>query len=415
MKSLVDAFPENVQHTHAFAVKASPICGVLQIAKKCGMGAECASWAEVQHSMQNGFEPGCIVFDSPCKTLEEIRLALHHGVYTNLDNPQEVEAVAEMLSPKEKQIATEKRLFGLRLNPALGSGSISTTSTATSTSKFGIPLHLDSCRALVELYERNSWLVGVHCHVGSQGCPIQMLVDGVKVLLKFVQQVDLQCGTQIKVMDIGGGMPTDYESNKEAHSYGSYVKLLQQQTPELFNGRFRIITEFGRSLVVKAGFTAMEVQYTKQLTPELQVAIAHVGANQFIREAYLPKQWVHTLTVHDKFGNLKGRQGEKWAKQDVAGPLCFSGDYLAKGRMLPIIMPKDLVVMHDTGGYCMAMYSRYNSRPAGAVYGYRVAKDGSGIKFFIFKEREKISDVLQFWGPVVPIPVLATRPAPSKL
>lgn len=260
---------------------------------------------------------------------------------------------------------------------------------------------------ILAYYQEFSWLQGMHCHVGSQGCPIEMGVHGAKTLFEGANKINEKLGKkQITCLDIGGGVPTSYWTEEEAHSFVEYRKMLDEKVPELFKSGFRIITEFGRSMFTKYGVTLTKVAFIKgsDVNDECliskyraeqgqnQLILVFVGSNSFVREAYQMDlgKWRRRFTLFDKNGD--GKFG-KFKKQDIAGPLCFQGDYLCKDVPLPgNASSDDVLVMHDTGAYTMAMYSKYNSRPCHAVYG----KFGNELK--CIKEKQDIKDVLKFWG-----------------
>ncbi|KAJ0411288.1 hypothetical protein ATCC90586_004204 [Pythium insidiosum] len=393
LENLCGAFPEPV-FTHALAVKANPMRGILREAQRRGLGAECASFAEAKHALSLGVPPRKVIYDSPCKTEGELREMLRAGVYVNLDNEEEIEKVSRVLDGGD---APEAQI-GLRINPVVGGGSIDALSTATASSKFGVPWTHDTTERLVALFERHPWLQGVHVHVGSQGCPIDLLVAGAKRSVEFAQLVNRRVGRQqIKVLDIGGGMPTVYDGGvKEAHDFHDYAKALRLQVPELFTSGFTsIITEFGRSIFVKPGLTVSKVEALKDWAGQ-RIAVIHVGADQFPRTAYLPHLWSHCITVLDHQGGVKSSDPSAFKRHDVAGPLCFSGDIMAKQVLLPSIETGDMLVIHDSGGYTFSMFSKYNSRPAAAYYAYR--RTSSGVEFVKLKDRESPEETLAFWG-----------------
>ena len=137
------------------------------------------------------------------------------------------------------------------------------------------------------------------------------------------------------------------------------------------------------------GWVASRVEATRSGLTE-NTAVIHVGADLFLRTAYRPDEWYHAVRVHDATGAPKDGPIEPWS---LAGPLCFAADYVAVGRALPPIEPGDLVVIEDAGAYTLSMWSKYNSRQAPAVYGYRADGD-----FEVLKPRETIEDVVRFWG-----------------
>lgn len=399
LENLRVGLPER-EFNHAVAVKANPLRGILREAHARGFGAECASFAEAKHALSLGFEPRKVVYDSPCKTLGELKELLLAGVFINLDNETEVEKVCQVfeeLGDAGYPSGKHHDQIGLRINPVVGGGTIDATSTATVTSKFGLPLTLETHDRLIKLFKDNEWLQGVHVHVGSQGCPIDLLVAGAKRAVQFALEINTLVGRQqIKVMDIGGGMPTVYDGGvAEAYDFKEYGDALRLQVPELFTSGFTsIITEFGRSIFVKPGVTVSKVEAVKDWAGQ-HIGVVHVGADQFPRTAYLPELWSHCITVLSQDGSVKPESSE-FIKQDIAGPLCFSGDFMAKQLLLPLIEVGDFVVIHDTGGYTMSMQSKYNSRQASSVYAYS-KKDGR-VKFALLKARETADEALAFWG-----------------
>ncbi|WP_394847061.1 diaminopimelate decarboxylase [Pendulispora brunnea] len=372
-------FPQGALHTTA--VKANGLPAILKEAKRFGLGAESASLGELVHALELGFEPSNILFDSPAKTRSEIELALSRGVILNVDNFQEVERIAQALG-KVKSNA----IVGMRVNPQVGAGTIASTSTATSTSKFGITLdeHRD---AIFDAFAKYPWLRGLHVHVGSQGCGLDLLVRGAR------RAVDLALalrgrGHTIDILDIGGGLSVDYAGGDAPPAFAEYASMLREHVPEIFDGTFRIATEFGRALHAKTGWVASRVEYTKSAGGR-RIAVTHAGAELFVRAVYQPDKWAHRITIHDATGALKSGPAAPW---DIAGPLCFSGDLIAVGRELPAIEPGDFVVVHDAGAYTLSMWSRYNSRLVPAVYGY----EGSALH--LMKAAETTEDLIRFWS-----------------
>lgn len=385
------AFPANVNINHAYAIKANPCARVVKELLACGGGCECASIVEVEQALACGADPTKVIFDSPCKLPNELRRCFELGVLCNLDCLEEVEVIGALLAEGAPMAhLRDKVRAGLRINPQVGAGKFLSVSTATKTSKFGIGL-LDHREAIVAAYKEHSWLTGLHCHVGSQGCAVQMLVDGVKCITDLAEEINAQQeAQQVKILDIGGGLPMNYLSDEENPTFESYVAALTEQIPVIFSGKYDLCTEFGRTIVQKAGWLLSKVEYTKMAGGRKIVTI-HAGSNMFLRTAYLPKTWVHHITIHDVDGTPKTTNPEVC---DVAGPLCFSGDLMATERTLPCAVSGDYLVMHDAGGYTVGMYSRYNSRPCPPVYAYYAEKPE---EVFCIKKAETCQDVLNFW------------------
>ena len=248
--------------------------------------------------------------------------------------------------------------IGLRINPVVGGGNISMMSTATKLSKFGLPLTEESRARLLQLYVDNSWLTGIHIHVGSQGVPVDRFVSGTKVLMDFIKDIESKCGDQIKAVDIGGGLSSSYTESADPaeFTYQKYRDFLNKEVPDLFSGKYRVVTEFGRSVCLKAGTSITRIEHVKHWVEESNpILLTHLGTNQFPREAYVPHIWRHRFSLYDPAGHKK--EGEE-VTVDVAGPLCFQGDYQARDVSLPRPQDGDILAIHDTGAYTMSMYCR---------------------------------------------------------
>lgn len=376
------AFPADA--LHAVAIKANPLTSVLKKLVERGAGLEAASWGEVELARRAGAEQEAIVFDSPAKTKSEIGDALAGNLYLNADNLSELERIADAEPSPEARI-------GIRVNPVVGAGDIEATSVSTKSSKFGVSL-LRRQRALVEVFRRHRWLRGLHVHTGSQGCGVDLLVEGVRRCVDFAGRVDHALGEQrIEIIDIGGGLPVAYRPHVDAPTIEEYASALRDAVPELFERRRRVITEFGRWLYAPCAFAASRVEYVKEL-PGGPLAVIHFGADLLLRRAYRPDDWYHRLTVHDATG--KRSAGEE-ADVTVAGPLCFSGDVLARQRRLPRPEAGDYVIAHDVGAYTFSMWSRYCSRRFPRVFGFQRLHDGN--HFEVLHPGESNEDLVDFW------------------
>merc|ERR1711935_888545 len=343
---------------HAVAIKTNPIAGVLLEAKRAGLGAEAASMGEMEHALSLGFDPAKIVYDSPVKTAGDLERAIKAGVHINLDNLDEVNKVNQVLSTSCKGVAVGGRI-GIRVNPEVGAGKIAMSSTAGRSSKFGL-----MCRGEFEE----------------------------PVLKLFAEKINKQAGfKQVKFIDVGGGIPTDYHSDDEKVNFAEYAELLAAKVPTATD--YHLIIEFGRSLFTKYAFSISRVETVKDWGDRI-TALTHFGSNQFLREVYLPDVWFHRISVMDAEGNPKMTEE---VEQDVGGPLCFQGDFIAKGRPLPAMESGDHLIMHDTGGYTYSLHARFNSIQAPAIYGYERTADEK-FKFVEFKSREELSETLKFWG-----------------
>jgi len=388
IKALIATFPAAT--LHAIAIKANPLQKILRKIKTLGAGLEAATLPELHLAAHAGFAADKIVFDSPAKTTAELEYALNAGIHVNADSFAELERIDAIL-----RCRSSRSTIGVRLNPQVGTGKIFATSVAGDYSKFGIPLN-EARRELKEIFLRYDWLRGVHVHIGSQGCPVAMLLSGVAKALDFVQEVNAELRAQqkpgkINLFDLGGGLPVAYHRDEAPVSLRSYKEELEARCPELFTPEFKLMTEFGRNIHANAGWVASRVEYIKP-GKTMHTAILHVGADLFLRECYNPQDWHHEVIVVDRIGNIKSGLADQ--RYVLAGPLCFAGDVLARGLALPEIEVGDFVIIQDAGAYTLSMWSRYNSRQIPKVIGYY----NDGETFEILKERESFEAILRFWA-----------------
>ncbi|MEZ4652451.1 MAG: diaminopimelate decarboxylase [Candidatus Eisenbacteria bacterium] len=383
IEELRAAFPSGT--LHALAVKACPIAELLRRTTAMGCGAEVASLAELRHALRVGIPPGRIVFDSPAKTEDELRFALEQSVHVNADSLQEIDRIGGILRVRGDAPVS----IGVRVNPEVRAGSIESSSTGMAGSKFGVSLHDDEA-GLLERFETFPWLRGLHVHVGSQGCSLDLLVDGVGRVLELADRIERLCGAgRLRTFDLGGGLSAAYQPGEVAPGFDDYANLLHDRAPRLFAEDWQLITEFGRAVWASSAIALTRVEYTKT-SHGRQIAIGHLGADMFPRTAYLPDVWPHEVRVFGRDGRPKGGQT---VEQDIAGPLCFSGDLVARGRPLPLIEPGDIVLVADVGAYTLSMWSRYNSRVSPPVYG----STHDSPDLIPLRRGEDVDRVLDFW------------------
>jgi len=226
--------------------------------------------------------------------------------------------------------------------------------------------------------------------------PLDKFVEGCRVLMDFVGEVEALVPGQLAVIDIGGGLSSTYTESEEPEgfTYAEYRRALDKAVPNLFSGKYKVVTEMGRSLFLKAGTSISRVEYVKDwVAGQRPILLTHLGTNQFPRQVYLPHIWRNRFTLYDSQGNPK--EGAP-TLCDLAGPLCFQGDYIAKEVSLPSPCATDLLAIHDTSAYTMSMYCKFNSIRASPIYGYW--REGGHLRFACYKPRETVEECLAFWG-----------------
>ncbi|MEU4033102.1 diaminopimelate decarboxylase [Streptomyces collinus] len=371
---------------HAFAVKATPLVPVLRLLHEEGIGAEVASPGELALARAAGVPADRTVLDSPAKTPAELREALAVGVAVNVDNPQELDRLDGLV----RASATRSPL-GIRVNPQVGAGTIGATSTATRTSKFGVALRDEGAREwLVRAYADRPWLTRLHAHTGSQGVPLPLMARGVAETYALAEEINARIGRpQIDTLDIGGGLPVDFAAERTAPTHTAYARLLAREVPGLFDGRYGLVTEFGRSLLAEQGTLVARVEYAKSAGGR-RIAVTHAGVQVAARTVYVPDAWPVRIAAYDAEGRPKRGPG---VVQDVAGPACFSGDLLAEGRTLPALEPGDLVAGLDTGAYGFVQHYAYNSLARPGVYGFVPDGEG-GVAFATVREPQTPAEIV---------------------
>ncbi|MET9534588.1 diaminopimelate decarboxylase [Streptomyces sp. NPDC006649] len=385
--------PPGTPVLHAFAVKAAPLVPVLRLLAEEGIGAEVASPGELALARAAGVRPAHTVLDSPAKTPAELREALALGIAVNADNPQELARLDALV-----RSAPTTSPLGLRVNPQIGGGSIGALSTATATSKFGVALRDEGARAwVVRAFVDRPWLNRLHTHSGSQGVPLALMAEGVRAVHELAEEINAAAGRQqIDTIDIGGGLPVNFSSDGETPTYAEYARLLKATAPGLLDGRYGLVTEFGRSLLAKHGTILARVEYAKSAGGRA-IAVTHAGVQVATRTVYAPASWPLRITAYDRDGHPSTAAA---VAQDVAGPACFAGDLLAEDRELPLLGQGDYVAVLDTGAYYFAHHYAYNSLARPAIYGFTAeaatgtAPGAGGVRFATVRDAQSVAEIV---------------------
>ncbi|MFD4588687.1 diaminopimelate decarboxylase [Streptomyces sp. NPDC058434] len=374
---------------HAFAVKAAPLVPVLRLLDSEGIGAEVASPGELALALAAGVRPERIVLDSPAKTRAELTEALGLGIAVNADNLQELDRIDGLVG-SGAGLGSGGSQLGLRVNAQIGAGAIGALSTATATSKFGVALRDEGARErVVRAYLDRPWLTRLHTHSGSQGLGLELMTQGVRAVYELAEEINAAAGRQqIDTVDIGGGLPVNFTSDEESPTFAEYARALRDTVPGLFDGRYGLVTEFGRSLLAKHGTVLTRVEYTKT-TGARPIAVTHAGVQVATRTVYDPASWPLRIAAYDAKGAPKPGDA---VVQDVAGPACFAGDLLAEARELPLLEPGDVVAALDTGAYYFSSHYAYNSLARPGVHGFHA--DAGGVRFATVRAPQGIEEIV---------------------
>ncbi|MDH5527446.1 MAG: diaminopimelate decarboxylase [Nitrospirota bacterium] len=366
----------DLPHITAFAVKACSNLAVLSLLGREGAGADIVSGGELFRALKAGIPAGRIVFAGVGKTGHEIGEALDAGI---LLFSVESEAELELIN----QVAGERGAVApvaLRVNPDVDPKTHPYIATGLSESKFGIPT-----RKAVEAFKQANALphirvVGMHQHIGSQITEVAPFVEAVQHAADMVNTLRA-AGLTIDYLDIGGGVGIPYHADTAEKPPGPGV-MAEAVKPLLKALNVTVITEPGRGIAGNAGIFVTEVLRLKQSGGEKTFVIVDGAMNDLLRPSLYNAH-------HDVQPVVKPAASTRKVLADVVGPICESGDFLAKNRTLECPAPGDLLAVMSAGAYGFTMASNYNSRPRVA----EVLVDGD--RFHVVRQRENYDDLIR--------------------
>ena len=336
-----NAFPEALI---CYAVKANFNPEIIKIAGEKGCGADIVSGGELFFSLKADIDPKKIVYSGVGKTSEEISYALDTGILMfNVESRMELDVINGIAKSKGK-----KAPVSLRVNPDVDPKTHPYIATGMKESKFGI----DIKRALDEYKYASSLsnieVIGIHCHIGSQITDISPFSEAVEKVIGLYHNL-LNEGIEIKYVDIGGGLGIKY---KPEDNEPSPIDLYEAIKPYIYDIKAKLIIEPGRSIVGNAGIFVTEVQFIKKKEGK-NFIIVDGGMNDLIRPS-IYGAYHHIVPVTPK--------DNKKIKADIVGPICETGDFLAKDREIEEPERGDLLAVLSAGAYGYVMSSYYNLR-----------------------------------------------------
>jgi diaminopimelate decarboxylase len=373
-RELDEAF-SGLDHLVCYAVKANGNLAVLRALASFGAGADIVSVGELYRAMRAGFDPKKVVFAGVGKTEDELMAGLGERILLfNVESASELEHLDRLAARHGKRAR-----IALRVNPDVDAETHEHVATGRAFDKFGIPV--DEALTLAERVEdyRSVDLLGVHQHIGSQITKLAPFTESVEKSAGFVQELKRR-GFDIKYFNIGGGLGIRYK-DEEAPTPKELVDAVR---PTLEATGTRILCEMGRYIAAAAGALLTRVVYRKR-SGEKDFLVADAGMNDLLRPSL--------YGAHHEVRSVR-EDVQKVENADLVGPVCESGDYLARDRELPDAGEGDLLALMCAGAYGFSMASNYNSRPRPAEVFIR------GGRWAVVRERESHADLVK--GELVP-------------
>ena len=352
-----------------YSVKANSNLRILNLLRQAGAGFDIVSRGELVRALKVGARPDTIVFSGVGKDETEIDAALAAGILMfNVESAGELEAISRRARTLNKQAN-----ISIRVNPDVEADTHPYISTGQFIHKFGVPK-----KQAVDLFRRAATtpelrVRGVTCHIGSQILDVDPFVKALEEILELARSLEGE-GIRLEFLDLGGGYGIRYvdENPLEIDRLTSELKKRLAGTP------YRLIMEPGRALVGNAGVLLTRVLYIKN-TGKKHFVVVDAGMNDLMRPTLYGS--LHQIVPVEN-------RTEKTFLADVVGPLCETGDFLARDREIPCVEPGDLVAVMTAGAYGYVLSSNYNSRPRPPEV--MVAGD----KVELIRPREKLEDLM---------------------
>jgi diaminopimelate decarboxylase len=352
-----------------FACKTNSNASILKLLSVLGAGADTTSGGEIFRCLKANFDPSKIVYAGVGKTFQEIEYALKSKIFMfNVESFEELEAIDKIAGRLKV-----KAKVSFRINPYVDPDTHSYIITGKKGTKFGIPYEDAVSAYLLAKKKKNITISGIHYHIGSQILEVVTFKLAAQKIKKVVDKIEKE-GINIEYINCGGGLGIKYETGQKVLS----VKNLISEIFSVFDKEKKFIFEPGRSIVGDAGHLLAKVIYRKNSGGK-SFLITDAGMNDLIRP-----------TLYNAYHDIMPikRTSTKKVKTDVVGPICESGDFLGKDRMLPVLLQGECLLVKCAGAYGAAMSSSYNSRLLLAEV--LVCDD----KTFLIKKRANYNDLL---------------------
>ena len=350
-----------------YAVKANSNLGVLNLLARLGAGFDIVSSGELERVLAAGGDAARIVFSGVGKSRDDMRRALEAGVHCfNVESRNELERLQNVAAAMEV-----KAPVSLRVNPDVNAGTHPYIATGLKENKFGIAIDEAETVYAHASTLPNLDVIGVDCHIGSQLTSLEPFLDALDRLLALIDRLKTR-GIAIRHLDLGGGLGVRYR-NEQPPLPGDYIQAVRQR---IRSRNLALLFEPGRSIVANAGVLLTQVEYLKH-TEHKDFAVIDAAMNDLIRPA-LYDAWMDVVPVEPHTGEER--------TYDLVGPICETGDFLARERAL-VLAEGDLLAIRSAGAYGFVMSSNYNTRGRAA----EVLVDGE--QAFEVRRRETIEDL----------------------
>ncbi|HLH39105.1 MAG TPA: diaminopimelate decarboxylase [Bryobacteraceae bacterium] len=366
-----DAAFGSAPHSICYSVKANGNLSILRLLARAGSGFDIVSGGELYRVMKAGGDPARVVFSGVGKTAAEIDQALEAGIFVfNAESEPEL-ALIDALAQRRGR----KARVALRINPDVDAATHAYISTGRLAHKFGVDIGEAEAVYLRARELKNLSFEGVSCHIGSQLLDSAPLLSALDRLMLLIDRLRAH-GFEIRHADLGGGVGIAYKPEDAAPDIAGFVKQVRERAA--VRG-LHILIEPGRSIAGNAGVLLTRVLYRKK-TGDKEFVVVDAAMNDLIRPA-LYGAYHHILPV---------RQTEAPPlRADVVGPVCETGDFLARDREIPQVLPGDVLAILSAGAYGFAQSSNYNSRPRAA----EILVEGS--QWRIIRRRESYEDLIR--------------------
>ena len=358
-------------HTVCYAVKANSSLAVLALLAKAGAGFDIVSGGELYRILQAGGDPSKVVFSGVGKTAAEVEYALSSGIHSfNCESEAElalIDAMAARLGVKAG--------FSIRVNPDVDASTHPYISTGLSKHKFGIAMAEAAAVYKNARGFRNLAAEGVSCHIGSQLLDPSPILEAVDKVLALAATLREQ-GDPINHVDFGGGLGVAYHGGEKAPAIRGFIETLQAR---LRDSGLSVMVEPGRSIAGPAGILLTRVLYRKK-NGSKEFVVVDAAMNDLIRPAL--------YHAHHEIIPVR-KNALPPVKVDVVGPVCETGDFLARDREMANVMPGDFLAVCTAGAYGFTQSSNYNSRPRAP----EILVEGSGYR--VIRRRETYEDLVR--------------------